>query len=84
MTSDQLNVLNLISAALRLEAWLSGNVGETKDWPARINVDNGPKADALCRLLNEFSRACCDVRDNQKAARTLLCGADMKKQEMRN
>lgn len=46
--------LRLLRAASRLNVWLRENVGDTADWPVRLQCSDVATADALACLLSEL------------------------------
>lgn len=52
----------LVEAAIKLEAFLSDNVGHNADWPIHFHVDNDQDANILAELLTNFSQAVREYR----------------------
>lgn len=55
MTAQEAQRGRVIGAAWHLNEFLKANVGETKDWPVRIVVDDEGKAAELEALLSALN-----------------------------
>lgn len=48
----------IVTAARRLEAWLSANAGASSEFAVHLHVDNVGDADQLAALLTDLTAAC--------------------------